>query len=690
MKSKVKTGIPTSGAAASAKPIMIYFADLTHTGPVMSAPFHPLGIGLIAAYLREQLGAAVEVELFKYPDDLNRALARRIPDVAGFSNYSWNCNLSYHFAERVKRARPETVVVFGGPNYGTSDWELEGFWRHRPSIDLHVVGEGEQAMVEIVRRLIAANMDFESLRRAGATFPSSHYVKDGAIVKGDMLSRIRDLATLPSPYLEGLMDKFFDDVLVPLIHTTRGCPFRCTFCTEGADYYNKVIKRYDLADELEYIAKRVGQVPELMISDANFGMFKEDRLKAQQIAAMQEKYDWPKFVQVNGGKNQKERLMEVSSILKGRMRVSAALQTTNDEVLKNIKRNNISYGELRSLGEHTRKIDARADLELILGLPGDSLLTHTQSLHDGVGSGIATLRIHQLILLPQTEMNLRETREKFDFRTRYRLMPRSFGRYECLGEKFAAVEFEEIVISNSTMAANDYLDCRELDLTIEITHNGRMYQELMALCQHTGIDWFDVIYAFHRRRRELGPEIAALYDEFRADNRINTRETSDALVEHVTRNMDAYFADSRGTNEMAKAKTAALMTLQEKVHNALYAEAKTLLDEAGELTTDVGNYVDQLRAFSWRRKEKFLDVDARVEGEFDYDFNALLRDSFADSMSRLGRPERFVFEHDDEQKRLIHGYFHEHGRTLDGIGRIFMLAPVQRMLRKPRQTARVT
>lgn len=59
------------------------------------------------------------------------------------------------------------------------------------------------------------------------------------LITGPDLPRV-DLATLPSPYLMGLMDKFFDEKLCPLIHTTRGCPFKCAFCAEGAAYYNVV------------------------------------------------------------------------------------------------------------------------------------------------------------------------------------------------------------------------------------------------------------------------------------------------------------------------------------------------------------------------------------------------------------------------------------------------------------------
>ena len=81
--------------------IPVYLADLTHTGPVLSSNVHPLAAGLVGAQLLESLPDLVDVELFKYPRDLSAAVSRRTPTIAGFSNYSWNCNISYEYAVRL-------------------------------------------------------------------------------------------------------------------------------------------------------------------------------------------------------------------------------------------------------------------------------------------------------------------------------------------------------------------------------------------------------------------------------------------------------------------------------------------------------------------------------------------------------------------------------------------------------------
>ena len=39
------------------KKVVVYLADLTHTGQLVATNFHPLAIGLIAAYTKSQLSA---------------------------------------------------------------------------------------------------------------------------------------------------------------------------------------------------------------------------------------------------------------------------------------------------------------------------------------------------------------------------------------------------------------------------------------------------------------------------------------------------------------------------------------------------------------------------------------------------------------------------------------------------------
>jgi radical SAM superfamily enzyme YgiQ (UPF0313 family) len=246
------------------------------------------------------------------------------------------------------------------------------------------------------------------------------------IVKSEVAARL-NIDDLPSPYLDNaLMDKFFDGKLIPLTHSTRGCPFKCTFCSQGADYYNKVKQRTSrVHEEYRYIAQKATAVGvyDLMLSDANYGMFKEDSIRSTELAKVQAEYGYPKSVFVSTGKNQKDRVLAVLKKLGGAVQLSASLQTTNEEVLQNIERSNISIEALTTAAQEATESDVASYSELILGLPGETLYAHVKSILDVADAGFSNIRIYQLILLPQTPLNTSETRAKYRFKTKFRPMP---------------------------------------------------------------------------------------------------------------------------------------------------------------------------------------------------------------------------------------------------------------------------
>ena len=663
---------------------LIYFADLTHTGPVISSNFFPLAAGLLGSTLLREMPDLVDVEIFKYPQDLSEAVARQMPRIVAFSNYSWNCNLAYEYAKQIKEASPETIILFGGPNYGSVHDEMAWFWKRYPLIDFYVVKEGEVAIVELVRALHEVDYDPLRLKKTRTPLGNTHYWWKDELVMGKDLPRIKSLEELPSPYLTGLMDKFFDGVLTPLIHTTRGCPFSCTFCTEGAAYYNKVAQRVSLEDELRYIAERIGEVPDLGCTDANFGMFNQDIEKARIIHSIQKEYGWPQRLSVSTGKNKKERVVNVAKMLGQALNVAASLQSTDKNVLDNIKRANISLEALDEMRVETGESGGDTYTELILGLPGDSKKAHIKTLKDVIDADMGIIRMYQLILLPQTELNTSDTRNTYEMKTKHRLMPRSFGRYEILGKEFCAVESEEICIQNKTLPFNDYVECRELDMTVEITHNGGIFDELKGLCKWLEVSWFDFLMMFYADRRSHSEGITKLYDTFREQTTEDIFDTRDELDVGIQKDIDVFLDTEGSSNEMANAKVFAFFQLQEEIHEALFKQVEKLLKDRGSLDPDLILYLNELEEYC-RLKKVDVTSDLELKMICNFDFEALKEQEFAvNPLSyKLLEPREITICHSEEQKEMIKGYVHQYGTTLDGLGRILMrVYPMKKLFRQ--------
>lgn len=471
--------------------------------------------------------------------------------------------------------------------------------------------------------------------------------------------------------LPGLHDVYDLETETEWFYANNVLVHNCTFCQEGAAYYNKVAKRSTLIEDLEYIGPRIAPVRDLYLSDANTGMFVQDADKARAIAQTQAKYGWPDYIHCSAGKNHKERVLEFAEIIGGKMGVAASLQSTDPQVLANVKRENISSDELLYVAKYGSKVDANTYSEIILGLPGDSLAAHIKSLRDAVNSGVSYLRMYQLIMLPETEMNTQETREKFGIKTHWRIMPRCFGRYSFQGESFDCAEIEEIATSQHSLSFDEYIAAREWDLTIEITHNAGLFKELFGLCQVVGIEWFELLSLFHSRRASY---LSDLYDTFKRETVLPLWSSRAEALEFASGHLDSYLNEELGVNELFNAKAVAFFNLQDELHAGMYAVATELMPEYRE-------YLEDAKDFSLRRKQNLLDNALRSSRSYNYDFLSLLHGDFAFRPTRLQKPVHITFEHTEEQRSVIDQLVHQYGTSNTGLGRILLRAHVKKLYR---------
>ena len=192
-----------------------------------------------------------------------------------------------------------------------------------------------------------------------------------------------------------------------------------------------------IKSELNYIGSKMQEVKnkggrnDLWLVDSNFGMYNEDIETCKSIAKCQEKYHWPEYIQCDTGKNNKPRVLNAARLVKGAIRLSGSVQTLDEDVLKNIKRSNISGEGLMQLAVEAAEIDADSRSEIILGLPGESLKSHFETINTVINARFNHVNTYQLMMLPGTEIDAPSTRNEFEMKTRYRILPRCFGYYEC-------------------------------------------------------------------------------------------------------------------------------------------------------------------------------------------------------------------------------------------------------------------
>lgn len=677
------------GEAMQAVPTKITFADLTHTGQVVAANTFPLGSGMVVAYAKKELGEEIDIEIFKYPDDLAARLDGEMPQIACFTSFSWNIRLNHEYAKRVKALSPSTITIFGGCNFPDARDEQAEYLAKYDAIDFYVEFEGELAFVELYKRLKAVGFDAARFKRERIQSPNVRYLVDGELVAAELGPKIRDLSVIPSPHLSGVLDKFYDDVLIPMMQTTRGCPYHCTFCWEGGSFFNKIgrFTQERIRSELDYIATRTNKVPDLCIVDANFGMFEDDLDTSRAILDVQKnhKNKWPKSVLTATAKNHKERTIEIVELLGATLPPTAAVQSTDATVLEKIKRKNPPTAVLDAMGRVVDKHGGQSEAELILCLPGDNKTAHFRTVSDMLDAGMTFIRMYQFMLLPGTEAASRKSRTENEMTIRFRVLPRCFGYYRFRDEKFGVAEIEEICVANNTLPYEDYQACRDLHLSVEIFSNDSIFSDLLFFLGRYGIKRSEFIQRAYEMIVNGHGHMAKLYADFRAEEKKNLWDDL-AKVEAFTRTpgvVDRYIAGEYGTNELYKYRALSVFDGIEPLHEVAFQAARSLLQEAGELSDKVGHYLGELARFSLMRKRDPLNTERPSRGRFHYDFVALLEERFMADPFAYERPAGVdvVVDHTPEQRELVHGYVKQYGTTLIGLGRILIRANMGRLYR---------
>ena len=675
---------------------LVYISDLTHTYQTVALNAMPYAVACIVSYAKTYLKSPDQFEfrIFKYPAKLLLAIEKKMPDIACFSNYMWNIDLSTQIAKLVKQKNPQAITIFGGPNYPTDAGEQEQFLREYPVIDFHVYKEGEIAFTELLQKLADNNFDAETTKKE--TLRSCHFLKNDVFTAGPIIDRIKNLDEIPSPYLTGLLDEFFDEYLVPVEQSNRGCPFQCTFCVEGLSYYTKVAPRSPklIREELIYIAQhKKPTVHDLHIVDSNFGMYKDDEEIADYIADVQEQYGWPQHIHVATGKNQKERVLKVARTIKGALRIAAALQSLDDAVLGNIKRKNLGTEKLMEFGKEVQKVGGNDYAEFILALPGETRASHFKTIETIIEAKFKIIGVYNLMMLPGTEMSEKPVRAQYEMRTKYRVIPRCFGIYPVANEPpIVSAELEEICYETKDLSFSEYVECRLLHLTLAIFYNDSMCMELLEFLSLCNISLYEWLMRIHQKRKVLPKVLQDIYDAFEKETKEELWDSKNMLTNFVRneQNLERFASGELGSNLLYKYKALAFTQALPDLLNVVFEEARALVQEKiPDTLLHYDQYLTELLRYSLLQKENFLEPTLITGGAFTYDFVALKKEHFQvlpDVFKFKNGSSMTViqFAHSASEQKLIEDALSLYGNDIVGISRIFSKFAITKMYREPR------
>ncbi len=177
-------------------------------------------------------------------------------DILGFSVIDPKERLTIEFIKRIKDKAPDKRIVLGGPATSTPEQRKIFLDNIDNYIDAFVVGEGEEALVDLVSR-----------------FKSKKHIEDvaGCFVKSNGSWIYKERAALspldkvPFPTYEEFDMSLYDKSL--LVEWSRGCMARCAFCKNWrlfSLYRKRSVTR--IVNELTY-HKEINGISDFTVTD---------------------------------------------------------------------------------------------------------------------------------------------------------------------------------------------------------------------------------------------------------------------------------------------------------------------------------------------------------------------------------------------------------------------------------------
>nr|WP_300836990.1 B12-binding domain-containing radical SAM protein [uncultured Acetatifactor sp.] len=221
----------------------------------------------------EALGRHVELAEYTINQPVTEILADiygRRPDIIGFSCYIWNWRLVRELLGEIPKLLPDTEIWLGGPEVS---YDADVILREHPQVAGIMVGEGEITFRELLEyyaenKAPAGSHGTESESMA----PAGHEDMEPKAIAVERLQRIpglclptgytvcrplTDLSAIPFPYDD--LSPFGNRILY--YESSRGCPFRCSYCLSSIDKQVRIRDIRKVKAELQFfLDHRVKQV----------------------------------------------------------------------------------------------------------------------------------------------------------------------------------------------------------------------------------------------------------------------------------------------------------------------------------------------------------------------------------------------------------------------------------------------
>jgi anaerobic magnesium-protoporphyrin IX monomethyl ester cyclase len=339
---------------------------LVNPGKSGTSTAMPMGLGYLAAVIRERGHDVVVKDMEVEPEGLEEFLLKENPDMIGITISTPLFPLAKNIIKKIKTVLPETTLLVGGSHVTAVKEEMLKI----PEVDIAVYGEGEITFLEI--------LESKPLEKILGIV----YREGNSVITNPSRPFIQNLDKLPFPAWDlfplskykihppyGKSKKFMNMI------TSRGCPYRCAYCSKVWGHSFRGMSPERVFKEIKHLYDNYG-IREFRFYDDDFTM---DMKRAEKICDLITESDikisWSCTTRVNlVNKRLLEKMKKSGCFL-----ISYGIESGSQEILDTIRKG-YTIDQVRNAFRWTKEVGIRILGYVILGLPGETEETISDSI----------------------------------------------------------------------------------------------------------------------------------------------------------------------------------------------------------------------------------------------------------------------------------------------------------------------
>ncbi len=497
------------------------------------------------------------------------------PDIIGFSCYIWNVEYVNRLTVLINSVNKDIEIILGGPEVSYDAHKTFGTL----PIDYIIEGEGEETYRELLEAKLLNNNIEEIL---------GLYYRKGEEVLYKGPRKLMDMNKLIFPYnsKEDLENK------IVYYEGSRGCPFNCKYCLSSTVHGVRFLDIIRVKNELDYLIDH--KVKLVKFVDRTFNC---NHAFAKEIWGhlIERKTDTVFHFEISADLLTKEEIELLRRAPKGRFQFEVGVQTTDSKVLSNINRK-VNFEILEEkVNELLSLKNIHQHLDLIAGLPEDTLDSFIKSFNDVHSIEPEVIQLGFLKLLKGSSM--REDSSK------YNMVYSPYPPYE--------------ILKTSTMSYEDLMELKRVEAMLDKYYNSGKFNtalKYLILRFSKPYDFYKSLGDFFKRKgyfkrslsgKEYYKVLIDFFEEsFKEENIDNLSELVkfDFLSFNKKRGVPDYFQ-----KKISKAEEIALRERYKLKHNEVYIDLFSI-DINNFLKRGVLINIPQYIIFDLKNENNIIDM----------------------------------------------------------------------------------